>query len=92
MSEKKITICDNCEGQRKEVNHWQTVLDSATSPHFYAFADISDAGRGAAKEDGQFLYEICSQKCATEVFQRWLNTGSILKQDAQGKMEASNEG
>lgn len=88
MSEKTIRVCDNCGAPKTDaVNHWTVALVSANElTSFCSFEDADKHPHGVLRQD------YCGQKCAGDAFHRLLNTGSVVKVDAQGKTEASNEG
>ena len=85
MSERITTYCDVCGKQKGETNHWQTVTGLPGNPSFQAFDSLNKRDREDFQFRHTFLLDSCSQGCAMELFQRWLDTGSVLKL----KLEAS---
>jgi hypothetical protein len=83
MSDKLVTFCDVCPKQKGETNHWQTVTGSPKAPTFQPFDFLSASDRKDIQARGDLLIDSCSQGCATELFQRWLDTGLVLKPEAE---------
>jgi hypothetical protein len=85
MSQKTIRICDECGAERDKINGWFSAYGEHFTPTFITFhaADEAETGGGYIRNRQDF----CSQHCVTLAFQRWLNTGSIRKQETAGKEE-----
>lgn len=74
MSERKVTYCNECDAERKDINHWFSAFGPVVSPSFSTFDN--------ARDNGDFIRaDYCGQQCAIAAFQRFLNTGSIEKID-----------
>ena len=68
MGQALVTYCNDCGAKKQETNHWIQVVGTARAPRFQEF-DPSESA----------LQDLCGQRCATTVFQRWLDTGSVTK-------------
>ena len=82
MAYIKVLQCDECGAKKEQVNGW-----------FAMVADDSDLGRddtylasyrmhNLSEDDAEPLKHYCGQQCAGKAFHRWLDTGSIDKQDS----------
>jgi endogenous inhibitor of DNA gyrase (YacG/DUF329 family) len=72
MSQKHIVTCDECGAERKEANHWFSLLSSPTSPRLSTF---DDADRSS---EPSFRLDYCGQRCYITAIQRWLDTGTVI--------------
>lgn len=73
---KETIHCDECGEQKKDANHWFVAGISDLGVTFDTFE--------SAKNDPELLkvlFLYCGQSCLTKVFQRWMNTGKLEKQD-----------
>ena len=84
MGQRQIRFCDECTKERNpEVNHWM-----ASFPDLDGTRPIFMTSEEADKYTGGLVrYDLCGQECAMKLFSRWMETGSILKQDVQAKTE-----
>lgn len=80
MSEHRIRRCDECEAVQGDDTIWWCAVGDPRSPKFTTFA--------AAVKIVKNRRDLCSHKCVTTAFHRWLDTGSIEKGERDaGRME-----
>jgi hypothetical protein len=68
MKIEKI-VCDNCEVEKKDTNHWWMVGITADVNGLY----ICKLGDTLNK-----VTHACGQKCALEMASRWMTTGNLV--------------
>lgn len=72
--------CDECGIEKGEGNGWFAAIGSPIAPQFQ-----TSHGADSVEEDfgdvPLFRHDLCGRECAQKVLERWLDTGSILKQD-----------
>ena len=74
MSLHSARRCDDCGANPGATNHWWAVSNAPTAPIFMT-------SRRADKALGKdaFRLDYCSHTCVGTAFNRWLDTGSVLK-------------
>ena len=76
MSLHTVRKCDECRSPRVEASHWWAAIGGARRPQFLT-AKAADAAKGKPRG---FRLDFCSHKCVTSAFNRWLDTGSVVRQ------------
>lgn len=83
------TICDECSAPKGEANKWLKVgvlfmggPGGLRSCNRFCASESDDFPSGA-KEEG----DVCGRSCAMKAFQRWMETGSIYKEQTVKEQE-----
>ncbi len=78
MGIRKTVTCDECNSQKDVVNHWFAARMSGLSLEMGKFDVWSQTMQ---INDEVQLY--CGQRCCSKAHQRWMDTGTLEKQDAK---------
>lgn len=84
MSERLVRACDECGKQRGAVNNWWCVIESTTQPKFMSFDHADELTRQHTIKPETVRLDYCGQSCVGTAFNRWLDTGSVVRQDVKG--------
>jgi hypothetical protein len=74
VSAKLIITCNECGAQKGETNGWLSVYEEDNRKNICLSHTYSNAADG---------FDACGRECAQKVLERWLDTGSILKQEGE---------
>ena len=78
MSLHAVRRCDECGANQGDTNHWWAVVGAPSAPSF-----MTSRAANRKVKMGAFRLDKCSHKCVTTAFNRWLDTGSVLKRKAK---------
>ena len=74
MSLHMVRKCDECRAPKGAVNHWWAVVGTAKRPQF-----LTAKAADAKTKPRSFRLDFCSHKCVTSAFNRWLDSGSMIR-------------
>jgi len=74
MSLYSVRRCDECSANQGATNHWWVAASTHTAP---IFMTSKRADKALGKD--AFRLDYCSHTCVGTAFNRWLDTGSVLK-------------
>jgi len=74
MSLKSVRYCDECGAAKTIANHWWAVSNTAEAPLF-----MTSKSADKLLHKDAFRLDYCSYTCVGTVFNRWLDTGSVVK-------------
>lgn len=88
MSEITIRQCDECSAQHGAVNNWWSIVGEPTQPTFVAYDEAERLTRVAKANYGPSpeRLDYCSHNCVVTAFNRWLDTGNVVKQERDSEM------
>ena len=66
------TICDNCQVEKKESNHWFKILLQLEGRLVLAKNGITEEEKAGREVDA------CGEKCVLAIASRWMETGSTV--------------
>lgn len=69
MSARLQFTCDVCGAERRDTNHWFEFYNNGEDAGIRIFAG------------NERLKQVCGQKCAHIMLDRWLSTGSLEKEE-----------
>lgn len=83
MSEITTRQCDECSAQHGAVNNWWCVIGDPEQPMFVTFEAAERADSRALADYGpkHDRLDYCSHNCVVTAFNRWLDTGNVVKQE-----------
>lgn len=83
MSEITIRQCDECGAQHGAVNNWWSIVGEPVQPMFVTYDEAERLTRAAKANYGPppERLDYCSHNCVVTAFNRWLDTGSVVKRE-----------
>lgn len=81
MGIQQTITCDECGETKKEVNHWFVAW---TGNSYVTIGPLSEYDMSGLRGDTRFY---CGQRCCGKAHQRWMDTGSLERQDVSDVVE-----
>jgi hypothetical protein len=78
MSLHSVRRCDECGANQGATNHWWAVSNTPAAP---IFMTSKRADKALGKD--AFRLDYCSHACVGTAFNRWLDSGNVLKRKAK---------
>jgi hypothetical protein len=88
MSLQSVRKCDECAAIHGVVNNWWCVIASPKQPLFVTFEEAEQKARAGDLYRDAFRLDYCSHACVGTAFHRWLDTGSVVRQENQTSEES----
>lgn len=81
MSEYTVRKCDECGAVHGTVNNWWCIVADPSRPTFIKFEETEAMLKTGRLPDNTSRLDYCSHSCIVTAFNRWLDTGSVVKQE-----------